>query len=294
MHTNTNILNELKLLSPLIAKINNKNILTAPSGYFDSLSDTILSNLQENIAFLKPLNEFKPDIPAGYFDQLSNNILYKIRLTDLAGNELKILSPILSSIQKNEIFEVPANYFDMVSTQFFEHLYSISAEPEIKELSPLLHNSYNKITYEVPKGYFEILDQTILSNVKKPVAKVAFMQKRSLFVKYAIAAMITGVSIFGFYKYNNKPVDQIIANVKLASLDASIEKGIKMNDIQFIETLQNLNEVEIAKYLEKNVDITDLAVVSNNLEENNLPNEDAYLLNEKTLENYLKEIEITN
>ena len=134
MHTNTDILNELSLISPLIAKINNNNVLTAPAGYFNSLSETILSGLQEDIAFLKPLNEFTHDVPAGYFDQLSDTILNKIRLTELAGNELKIISPILASIQKNEIFEVPVNYFKTFSTQFFERLYSISAEAEIKEL----------------------------------------------------------------------------------------------------------------------------------------------------------------
>ena len=294
MHTNTDILNELSIISPLIAKINNKNVLTAPAGYFDSLSDTILLGLQEDMAFLKPLNDFTPDVPAGYFDQLSDKILDKIRLTEVAGNELKNLSPILASIKKNEIFEVPKDYFELVSTQFFEHLYSISAEAEIRGLSPLLHKSFNTSTYQIPKGYFENLPENILNIVKKPVAKIVFMQKRSLFVKYAIAAMITGVSIFGFYKYNNKPADQIVGNGVLASLDISIEKGIKMNDIQFNETLQNLNEVEIARYLEKNVDIIDLANVSNDLDGNNLPTEEAYLMNERTLENYLKEIEITN
>ena len=63
-----------------------------------------------------------------------------------------------------------------------------------------------------------------------------------------------------------------------------------MNDQQFEETLQKLTPADIAKYLENNGDITDVATLRNNIDENNLPNEDDYILDEKTLDNFIKEI----
>jgi hypothetical protein len=80
----------------------------------------------------------------------------------------------------------------------------------------------------------------------------------------------------------------------VAVLDASIEKGRTMDEKQFNETLENLSEADIAKYLENNGDISDLAALGNNIESNNLPKVEDYLLDETTLENYLKEIENTS
>ena len=63
-----------------------------------------------------------------------------------------------------------------------------------------------------------------------------------------------------------------------------------MNDQQFEETLQKLTATDIAKYLENNGDITDVAILGNSIDENNLPNEDDYILDEKTLDNFIKEV----
>jgi hypothetical protein len=76
----------------------------------------------------------------------------------------------------------------------------------------------------------------------------------------------------------------------LAILDESIEKGKTMNDQQFEETLQKLTAADIAKYLENNGDISDVATLRNSIDENNLPNEDDYILDEKTLDNFIKKI----
>ncbi|NDE09824.1 MAG: hypothetical protein EBZ95_04565 [Chitinophagia bacterium] len=76
----------------------------------------------------------------------------------------------------------------------------------------------------------------------------------------------------------------------LAILDESIEKGKMMNDQQFEESLQKLSSVDIAKYLENNGDITDVATLRNNMDDSNLPNQDDYILNEKTLDNFIKEV----
>ena len=104
---------------------------------------------------------------------------------------------------------------------------------------------------------------------------------------------MAGVMALGIYKYLDKPSQHLSVDASMAILDAAIEKGKSMNDRQFNETLGNLTETDIAKYLEKNGDFTDVATLKNNLEDSNLPSQEDYLMNEKTLENYLRKIEKT-
>jgi hypothetical protein len=74
-------------------------------------------------------------------------------------------------------------------------------------------------------------------------------------------------------------------------LDASIEKGRVMNEEQFNNALGKLNGADIAKYLEANGDIADIASLNNNVDDSGLPNQDDYLLDGTTLDKYLEAIE---
>ena len=103
------ISNELNNISPLLAGIEKKNIFSVPEGYFDVLSINILKRIET------PSSEFKNDrlsVPEGYFENLSTSVLQKIRsLNETAEQELRTLSPMLYSLQNENVFEVPAGYF---------------------------------------------------------------------------------------------------------------------------------------------------------------------------------------
>jgi hypothetical protein len=144
--------------------------------------------------------------------------------------------------------------------------------------------------FEVPTGYFENLSTSILKKAKAPSAKIINFQARNSFLKYAAAAIITGVIAMGALRYLQPSQSANTIVTPFAMLDESIEKGKTMNDQQFEEGLKKLTSVDIAKYLENNGDITDVATLRNNIDEYNLPNEDDYILNEKTLDNFIKEI----
>lgn len=292
METKTDIRNELTLLSPLIAGINKVNVFTVPQGYFDTIPNTVLACLKEEL-FIAPatVNAQSQQVPEGYFDQLAGSVLNKINAAESAPDEIRALSPLLYIIQNKNIFEIPEGYFENAARIIIDTIKTPGAKEELIVISPLLYNLQKHHLFTVPVGYFTSLSDDILKKVVPQKAKVVSMRNRSLFVKYAVAAMLTGAMALGIYKYVDKAGKAVIDN-NLA-LDAAVEKGKNMNDQQFNEALASLTEADIAKYLDKNGDIMDVAVLRNNLEESNLPSQEDYLLDEKTLEDYLKEIEKT-
>ena len=105
--------------------------------------------------------------------------------------------------------------------------------------------------------------------------------------------MITGITALAVYKFTGG-INDGKGNGKNDSaftLDASIEKGRVMNEEQFNNALAKLNGADIAKYLEANGDIADIASLNNNVDDSDLPNQDDYLLDGAALDNYLEAIE---
>lgn len=254
MKNSAEILNELQSLSPLLAGMDKVNVFSVPQGYFDSIVPTVTACLKEENNNLKELIGNQPSfkVPQGYFEKLSDNILDKIKLQENPAEELNTLSPVLASIKKENVFEIPLNYF-------------------------------------------ENLPGTIISKIQPKAAKVVYMQRRSSFMKYAAAAVITGAIALGVYKYsgnssaaNNNNTGEATASVKLSP---SIEKGRAMDEKEFNESLNNLSDDEITQYLLKNGNESDIASLTSSLDENSLPSQDDYLLDEKTLDNYLKDLE---
>lgn len=339
METAKDILNELKSISPLLAGMPRINVFTVPEGYFDTIDTTVLACLKEtDHEFHSAEVEQTNGVPTGYFDRLAGSILEKIKTGETALEETRQLSPLLYSLQGNNVFEVPvgyfeslqnsitekinpltaqeeisalspllhslrgrptfevpAGYFDQLHSSIVEKIEPVTASDELNSLSPLLHSLKDKITFEAPGGYFENLSDGILASVRKDgPAKVVSMPGSNRIFKYAIAAMLTGAMALGLYKYiGNSGGDGSLPVAPVAKLDPSIEQGKNMNDQQFNEALSNLTDADIAKYLEKNGDITDMAALRNNLDESSLPSQDDYLLDATTLDDYLKEINKT-
>jgi len=290
METKNDLLNELESLSPLIAAMDKVNVFTVPPGYFDSLSYTVLACVnEEQDPTANHSATINSTIPEGYFDQLATSILDKIKNEKTAKEETEALSPLLSSLQHHQVFEVPTGYFDQLTIDIKNSIQDNSTD-ELTELSPELQKLQRVNVFEVPTGYFENLSNSILKKAKAPSAKIINFQARNSFLKYAAAAIIIGVIAMGALRYLQPSQSANTITTPLAMLDESIEKGKMMNDQQFEESLQKLSSVDIAKYLENNGDITDVATLRNNMDESNLPNQDDYILNEKTLDNFIKEI----
>ena len=111
MENSIDILNELNELSPVLAAIEKVNVFTVPDGYFLQLSVDILMGIENGLSNNVPSVS---DVPTGYFDTLADTILSKIKALDAedAATEISVLSPMLYSIKNENVFEVPKNYFE--------------------------------------------------------------------------------------------------------------------------------------------------------------------------------------
>ncbi len=115
MNKINNISDELKNTAPAVANLGRNNVYTAPAGYFTSLAEDVLLIVNEkNIAASK--SPFS--ISVGYFDNLPELIINKINSKKYAGSsneiglELNEIAPLLNSISRKAVYDVPDDYFD--------------------------------------------------------------------------------------------------------------------------------------------------------------------------------------
>ncbi|CAN5317860.1 hypothetical protein BH09BAC2_BH09BAC2_06430 [soil metagenome] len=108
MKPNNEILNELLLISPSLARIGNNNIFSVPEGYFSSFP---LNTIRE-------LHGSSFSVPDSYFDKFSDRILQKIKET---ADESETTG-LLKKIRHTNVFTVPENYFDNFSQSVFSEV----------------------------------------------------------------------------------------------------------------------------------------------------------------------------
>ncbi len=239
--------------------------------------------------------------------------------TDIS-NELNEISPILAKMEKLNVFAVPDGYFDFVAITvlqsikneclektdtpfpvpngYFENLAGnilarIRADETMDEIPAGLKELSRRNIFEVPEGYFENLPGMLLSQVSagpKEKARIFHLHTRVI-LKYAVAAVLTGVAALGIYRYTHPAGSNANTSVLMAKLDPSIEKGKNMDDNQFNLALASLSEEDIAAYLEKNGNEKDLTSLESVIDDGALPNQDDYLLNEKLIDSIANFIE---
>jgi hypothetical protein len=248
-------------------------------------SNAILNELKELsplLAGLEKVNVFR--IPDGYFDGIAATVLLVLRAEE---NSLPVFSG-------EPTFDVPAGYFESLAGNILAKIKSgeITAAEELRELSAMLYSIQNENVYKVPKGYFDGLAEDILKQVQPQQAKVVHMGKRNGFLKTAVAASVIMILAFGIYKVDKN--FSSAANTQIALLDPSILQGKNMGDLQFNATLDSLSTQEIASYLEKHNDEGDVASLTSSLDANSVPSQDDYIVDDKTLDNYLQELKTTS
>lgn len=115
MKHSSDIYDELKEVSPFLAGLEKTNVFSVPADYFLTLHTEVLQILKDTLVTLFPVTKPRfSNVPEGYFDSLSDNILRKIKSleVDNASAELKQLSPMLYTIQNENVFSIPKGYFE--------------------------------------------------------------------------------------------------------------------------------------------------------------------------------------
>lgn len=212
-------------------------------------------------------------VPAGYFDGMADGLL------GLVKNEG---SPLLAGIKKQQTDSVPEGYFDTLAQTILDKIKS----QEAVETYPVLDTISKQNVYTVPKDYFETLGTEINAKLQQPAAKVVSITKRSSWFKYAAAAVFTGMVALGLYKFTGG------SQSSTAVMPGYVAEGQKIKNVD--EELAKVNDEDIIKYLQADGTDVDAAVVANVMDANELPSKEDYMTDDKALDKYLDNIDLTD
>jgi hypothetical protein len=212
-------------------------------------------------------------VPEGYFNTVTVEVIKKVN----AAPENKLA--------------VPEGYFENLSNQILNKIKSLDHHPEqeLKTLSPLLYSIQNENVFTVPAGYFNNLSHDILEKVAPSQAKVISIRRRDPVWKMAAAAVVTGIIAVSSLMVFNR--SQSTTNNEIP-VSAYIQEASRFkNENQIDAGVASLSDDEIIKYLEKTGNDADNEVLARNINERALPDQKDYLLDDKTLDSYLNNIE---
>ena len=278
MHNNRNIQAELEGISPLVAGISNRNVYSVPEGYFEAMLADVLQTVQHFSSAEKAIPGFA--VPEGYFEGLAGSIMNRIK------TEIPEESGELQVLRSAETYTVPDGYFDALPGSIISRIRSGKEEGSVL-LEPVKHIN----PYRVPAGYFEELSAEISSRTtEQPPAKVIIMQKRSSVFRYAAAAVITGLMGLSIISLLNNRQNTEKPSIAMTDVITDANKMLKEGDLE--KQFSSLSDTDIVNYLEENGEDVNAALVASVSEDKNLPDEEEYIFDDKTLDNLLNELNI--
>lgn len=243
MEKTSEILNELKAISPLLANIDKKNVF---------------------------------EVPEDYFKLLDKKILTTVLLTDSKNNEIQ---------------KVPEGYFEGLSDKILSAIKKEDAKDEIRNNHPVLFSLKDKNTFTAPEHYFENFSDTILAKIKTKKAKIISINSFTRWQKYAAAAVIAGIITIGSFQILKKSGSDNAGQISFAS--ANVPDYIKLSlqyktPGQLDNGIASLSDADIINYLQQHGNVLDDDLISNNIDTTELPDATDYLINDSTLNNFLK------
>lgn len=246
MENRSDILIELQGLSKLLSGMEKTNVFTVPEGYFEAVAVDVLASIREenDLAFNILPGKSLHAVPDGYFDNLAEKILSRVKLEE-----------------------------------------SDNAGEELRTLSPMLYSIQDERVFEVPAGYFDAVPRSILEKLKPQPARIVSMRRRTtIFFRYAVAAVFTGVMALGVFKFTSPSGN--------TEFEPVVADGIRIaNENRFDEELAKIPDAEIVKYLENSGSDVNAAIVSASVDENELPSQEDYLSDDKALDKYLNNLD---
>ena len=215
------------------------------------------------------------NVNASYFDELGVELQARIIADGFASNNTKM--------------DVPAGYFDQLSTNILQkimHAQSNEVLQELESISPFVSSIGNKNVYQVPQGYFGQIALRITNEAK--VVKLNPLRK---IIKYAAAAVVVGLLGVGVFKF----IDNNKVKPDASSIAVFNEANKILKEGSFEKELENISDKDLEKYLLDNgVDVAAGLVASTIDDESKLPEVYDYLFDDNTLNEFLKNNNINN
>ena len=239
-----------------------------------------LNGISPAVAAVPFINVFK--VHPGYFEAIETELKARISADGFYGSKPS--------------FSIPHGYFDGLAGSILQKIKAEENETggELNAISTLVAGIGNENVYTVPQGYFEGLNFVPVKEQAKLV-QMNPSRSRSIF-KYAAAAVITGLLGISVINITGHRDSLKMTDPKLT---ASVEVQQKANDILKNGTMEtefnNLSDKEIDQYFSENGQDVNAAMVASSVKDDNkLPEASDYLLDENTLDNYLKENNLKN
>jgi hypothetical protein len=283
MKKGSEIWNELNSVSPFLAGMGgSEDLWEVPAGYFEQfpayMQEAVRSALSPDPSPSWGLqareNPFR--VPKGYWDRFPAQMMSLIRAQQANSpeEELEVISPLLSGLDKKTPFEVPSGYFTELSENLVMGLKALDqVQDELEKDSSLIHALDKSELYELPAGYFETFPDRALSRVKqiasrKPAKIISLLGARS-WMKYAAAAMVAGVLLTGGLLWFNSSPNSTAKPIQLTIPLADKTNFATVSDQEILNYLESQNVPETDLNSLASIDLGDNESVGDN-EGNNL------------------------
>jgi hypothetical protein len=182
------------------------------------------------------------------------------------NDELRKLAPKLSSIEKKEVFSIPANYFDSLSNQIIDKVSTDAAFEKSAVTNP----------FSVPENYFEELPLEIINRIGTLQAEKLSLGElfaRALRPKYSLSIITACFAVFLCVKFFEKPMmlnapSSTSENVFISETDvlgevdeSTLISVVTEESASVIKTdKKNAGDKNMEDYIiNNNIDISDLA-----------------------------------
>jgi len=253
MENRQQILAELNGISPFMAEMELKNPFTVPVGYFDVLAAAIIQKIQiEDMVMPGLVNTNAYQVPLGYFEGLPSDILSKIKQATASANEVRAeleeVAPLLNTISRQEVYNVPAGYFDQ--TNFIPSSLNEKKEAKIVRLKTarrwMQYAAVAVVAGVLVTGAFLYTDTNSYLEYEK-------------YDHLDVPSELNKVSEDELVKYLDNPEHFVIS-----SPESTISAGeAVLSDVK--NNLQQLSDEELDQYLKENAEPAEVAVpVKNN------------------------------
>lgn len=284
------------------------NHMAVPVGYFENLADSIMARIKLGpfsdvgsethgvsslVADIGRKNVYR--VPESYFEQLAETLLAGIKKDHFSEVQIEThgISSLVADIGHENVYSVPAGYFEGLSQTIMaqqENTLNREVIAETNGISEMVAGIGNKNVYKVPGGYFSGLEKQISRKLPIP-AKVISMKSRFSAVRYAAAAVITGLVGLSVFFMLNKNNDTTTSG-QTAALMTQANQIIQTNS--FDKEFSSISDAAIVSFLESKGQDVEAALVASLADDKNLPEADDYLIYENTLDEVLKTLDLNN
>lgn len=224
-----------------------------------------LEQISPTLAALPRTQVFR--VPEGYFDQFPANIL--LTINPLHNNK------------------VPDGYFDQLPAAIMNRIKASGLHNADQENSAILEGISRRNVFSVPDGYFEALPGQVMSRLPKPAPVVRMASRVSVF-HYAVAAVLTGLVGLSLFNLFSQKDSETMAYSPVIVAEA--REILQTNS--YDKVLNSISDEEITGYLQASGEDVNTALLASLSNESDLPEADAYLFDESTLDQLMTELKI--